>query len=161
MIVATSTLWVIALGLFVFAWSKGDGRQWRGMAQAWKIFKKNGVLLFIAFLVVGYINVLSPQALIQKYIGPDSGLLGLVLAEGIGMLLPGGPYVVFPLIGVIYASGAGIGPAVTIITSWALLDLLSLSFELSFMSWRFSAVRWGIGLIVPVLVGLAVTLFVG
>lgn len=161
MTIATVTLWIIALGLFLYAWLQGEGKQWRGLKRAWKIFKRNAALLFIAFLIVGYIEVLSPEALIQKYIGPDSGWQGLLLAEGIGMLLPGGPYVVFPLIAVIYTSGAGMGPAVTIITSWALLAFLSLSFELSFMGWRFSAVRWGVGLVVPVLVGLIVTLFLG
>lgn len=161
MTTATVTLWVIALGLLVYAWLQGGDKVSRGIKQAWKIFKHNAALLLIAFLIVGYINVLSPEALIQKYIGPDSGWQGLLLAEGIGMLLPGGPYAVFPLIAVIYASGAGIGPAVTIITSWALLAFLSLSFEISFMGWRFSAVRWGVGLVIPVLVGLVVTLIFG
>ena len=69
------------------------------------------------------------------------------------MVLPGGPYVVFPLIAVLYQAGAGLGPAVTLITSWATLALLSVAFELPFMGWRFTAVRWGLGLVVPLLAG--------
>ncbi|MEN8172771.1 MAG: hypothetical protein ABFS03_07800, partial [Chloroflexota bacterium] len=76
-------------------------------------------------------------------------------AEIIGMLLPGGPYAVFPLIAVLYQSGAGIGPVVTIITSWATLALLTITFELPFMGWRFAAIRWGLGLAVPLLAGAA------
>jgi len=69
------------------------------------------------------------------------------------MLLPGGPYVVFPLIAALYQAGAGLGAAVTLVTSWATLALLSLAFELPFMGWRFSAIRWGLGLAFPLLVG--------
>lgn len=77
------------------------------------------------------------------------------------MLLPGGPYVVFPLISVLYQAGAGLGPAVTLISSWATLALISVTFELPFMGWRFTAVRWGLGLFIPVLAGFAAQLIWG
>jgi uncharacterized membrane protein YraQ (UPF0718 family) len=85
----------------------------------------------------------------------------LVLATVVGLLLPGGPYVVFPLIAVLYQAGAGIGAAVALVTSWAMLALISVSFELPFMGWRFTAVRWGLGLIFPILAGAAAQLFFG
>jgi len=128
--------------------------------MAWSTFKRNAILLLIAFVIVGYVNVLSPTKLVETWIGPQSGLKGLFLAEIIGMLLPGGPYVVFPLIAVLYSAGAGLGPAVTLVTSWATLALLSITFELPFMGWRFTAVRWGLGLLVPVLAGAVAQLFV-
>ena len=97
--------------------------------------------------------MLSPQDLIQQWLGPESGWSGLLLAELIGLLLPGGPYVVLPLIAVLFQAGAGLGPAVTLVTSWAMLALISVTFELPFMGWRFTAVRWGTGLLVPLLAG--------
>ena len=119
------------------------------------------VLLLIAFIIVGFINVLSPTQLIQDLIGPNSGFGGLILAEVIGMLLPGGPYVVFPLIAILYSSGAGMGPAVTIITSWSTQALLTIGFELPFMGWRFSVIRWGLGLAIPIITGVTASFLVG
>lgn len=160
MTTATIILWVITLGLVLYAWRRGDGSLHKGVALGWLTIKRNIFLLVIAFMLVGYVNVLSPTNLIHDWIGPDSGLRGLVLAEVIGMLLPGGPYVVFPLIAVLYSSGAGLGPAVTIITSWSTQALLTISFELPFMGWRFTAIRWGLGFVIPLLAGLgAVLLF--
>ena len=115
--------------------------------------KRNALVLLIAFLIVGYVDVLSPTQLIQDWIGPKTGFRGIALAEFIGMLLPGGPYVVFPLIAILYNSGAGIGPAVTIITSWSTQALLTVGFELPFMGWRFAVVRWGLGLLAPLFTG--------
>jgi len=160
MTTATLVLWSLAIGLLLHAWRRNDGSLGRGVKLGWQTMQRTILLLVIAFMVVGFVNVLSPQDLVQTWIGPDSGLQGLLLAEGIGMLLPGGPYVVFPLIAVLYQAGAGLAPAIVLITSWATLGLLSVTFELPFMGWRFSAVRWGLGLFVPLLAGgLALVLF--
>ena len=158
---ATLLLWGLAGGLFVLAWRRGDGSHWRGMLLGWRTLRRTLFLLVVAFAIVGYVNVLSPQEWVQAWIGPHSGWRGLLLAEGVGMLLPGGPYIVFPLIAVLYHAGAGLGPAITLITSWAALGLLSVTFELPFMGWRFTAVRWGLGLAIPLLAGGLVQLVLG
>jgi len=150
---ATYFLILLAAGLLAYAWRRGDGSHRRGVMQGWRTLRRTLPLLVVAFAIVGYVNILSPQNLVQAWIGPGSGWQGLLLAEGVGMLLPGGPYVVFPLIAVLYQAGAGLGPAVTLITSWATLALLSVTFELPFMGWRFTLVRWGLGLACPFLAG--------
>ena len=159
--VATLTLVVLAAGLWIYAWRRGDGSHRRGVVQGWQTLRRTLALLVAAFVIVGYVNVLSPQELVQTWIGPDSGWRGLLLAEGAGMLLPGGPYVVFPLIAVLYKAGAGLGAAVTLVTSWALLALLNLTFEWPFMGWRFTAIRWGLALTVPLLAGGVAQLITG
>jgi uncharacterized membrane protein YraQ (UPF0718 family) len=161
MTTATIVLWVISIVLILFAWQRKDGSLRRGLDLGWLTLKRNAFLLVVAFMVVGFVNVLSPTNLIQQWIGPQSGLGGLMLAEVIGMLLPGGPYVVFPLIAVLYSAGAGLGPAVTIITSWSTQALLTISFELPFMGWRFTAIRWGLGLVFPLLAGVAAIMLFG
>lgn len=153
MTTAVIVLWLIALGLSFFAWRKRDGTLNAGIEKGWITLKNNILILLIAFLIVGFVEVLSPQNLIEQYLGPESGWNGLLLAEVIGMLMPGGPYAVFPIVGVIYAGGAGLGPMVTLISSYSLLALLTITFELPFMGWRFTAVRWGIATLVPILAG--------
>jgi len=161
MIIATIVLWIITVGLVLYAWRREDGSLKRGFSLGWQILKKNAAILILAFILVGYVDILSPTRLIEESIGPQSGFTGLILAEFIGMLLPGGPYVVFPLIAVLYSAGAGLGPAVAIITSWSTQALLTISFELPFMGWRFTAIRWGLGLVIPFLTGAAAMLMFG
>jgi len=154
MILATIVLWVIALGMLLLAWYRRDGSLQRGILNGLKTLQRSLMLLALAFMIVGFITVLAPQQLVETWIGPESGLRGLLLADVLGALLPGGPYVVFPLISALYQTGAGLGPAVTLITSWAMLALISVTFEISFMGWRFTAVRMGLGLLFPILAGL-------
>lgn len=148
---ATLILGVLALGLLVHAARHGKASE--GVTGGALTLRRTLPLLLVAFVIVGYVNVLGTEELIQRWIGPESGWTGLVLAAVAGMFLPGGPYVVFPVIGALYQGGAGIGPAIVLITSWAMLALISVAFELPLMGWRFTLVRWGLGLPVPILVG--------
>ena len=151
---ATLILWCIFITLFLFGWRAGPETVKRGFKNTWTISKQNALLILLAFIIVGFVNVLSPEKLVTTWIGPESGWSGVFLSEVLGMLLPGGPYVVFPLIAILYQAGAGLAPVITLITSWSTQSLLTISFELPFMGWRFTIIRWGIGLLVPLLAGI-------
>jgi uncharacterized membrane protein YraQ (UPF0718 family) len=158
---ATIILWIITAFLFFISWRKGSEILNRGVSLAWSTTKQNALLILLAFLIVGFVNILSPEDLVTAWIGPDSGWQGIASAEFLGMLLPGGPYVVFPLIDILFQAGAGLAPVITLITSWSTQSLLTISFELPFMGWRFTMIRWSLGLFIPLLAGIAVLLFWG
>jgi uncharacterized membrane protein YraQ (UPF0718 family) len=152
-----ATLILIALagaGMFM-AWRRHDGSALRSVEVGWSTLKRTLPLLVVAFVIVGYVNALEPQSFVRTWIGPESGLKGILIGTAAGMLLPGGPYVVFPLIATLFGSGAGMGPTLAMITSWAALAVLSVSFELPFLGWRFTLIRLGLGFVVPILVGSA------
>ena len=132
MIVATIVLGLLAAGLLLARRRQGGSLR-RGVVGGWQTLRRTLALLLMVFAIVGFVNVLAPQTVVQAWLGPGSGWSGLLLAEGIGIFLPGGPCVVFPLIAVIYEAGAGLGPAVTLITSWATLALISVTVELPFL----------------------------
>ncbi len=159
--VSTITLSLIAVVMAFLTYRRGKPTLAGGLEISWATFKRTVVLLLLAFSIVGFINVLSPQDLVREWIGPGSGVVGVLIGAVMGMLLPGGPYVVFPLIASIYEAGAGIGPTLAVVTSWASLALLSVSFEIPFLGWRFSALRLSLGVAVPVLVGLLGQLLFG
>lgn len=161
MIIATAILLVLAAALLFYAWRRGDGAHRRGAVEAWLTLRRTLPLLLAAFAVVGYATVLFPREAIEAWIGPQSGWHGLLIAEGAGMLLPGGPYIVFPLIAALYRAGAGVGAAVAMTTSWATLALLNLSFEIPFLGWRFTVVRWPLALFIPAAAGAAAHYFFG
>jgi len=158
---ATIILWCIAGALFLYSWREGAGTVKRGGLLAWETTKQNALLLVLAFIIVGFVNILSPEELVKTWIGPNTGLFGILLAELVGMFLPGGPYVVFPLIAILFEAGAGFAPVITLITSWATQSFLTISFELPFMGWRFTILRWGMGLVIPLIAGIVAILFWG
>jgi uncharacterized membrane protein YraQ (UPF0718 family) len=158
---ATLILVALAIVLLVYAVSRRDDSHKRGLELGWATLIRTLPLLLVAFAIVGYVETLAPQELVSQWIGPDSGWTGLLIGTIAGMLMPGGPYVIFPLIAAIYSSGAGLGPTLAMVTSWSSLALLSVSFELPFLGWRFTIIRLSVGLLVPPLVGLLGVLLFG
>jgi uncharacterized membrane protein YraQ (UPF0718 family) len=152
---STVIMIVLAVGMWIFARRRGDDSSKRGVALGWRTLKRTLPLLVIAFVIVGYVKVLAPQELVRSWIGPESGLRGVLIGGVAGMLLPGGPYVVFPLIAALFQAGAGLGPTLAMITSWSSLALLTVSFELPFLGWRFTLIRFGLGMLIPPLIGIA------
>jgi uncharacterized membrane protein YraQ (UPF0718 family) len=151
---ATAILVLLAALMVAVAARKRDGSLARGLELSWTTVRRTIPLMIVAFAIVGFVEQLAPQEIVRAWIGPDSGLQGVLIGELAGALLPGGPYVVFPLIAAVYQAGAGIGPTLAMITSWSGLALLSASFELPFLGWRFTAIRIGLVLFVPLAVGL-------
>lgn len=158
---STVIMVVLAVGMWIFAQRRGDDSSERGVALGWRTLKRTLPILVIAFVIVGYVKVLAPQELVRSWIGPESGLRGVLVGAVAGMLLPGGPYVVFPLIAALFQTGAGLGPTLAMITSWSSLALLTVSFELPFLGWRFTTIRLGLGLLIPPLIGLVGSLLFG
>jgi uncharacterized membrane protein YraQ (UPF0718 family) len=158
---ATLILIVLALVMLGVAWHRKDGSLSRGLHLSLRTVRRTLPLLLFAFLIVGYVNVLSPQELVRNWLGPETGVRGLLIGEVAGMLLPGGPYVIFPLVASLYETGAGLGPMLAMITSWSGLALLTASFELPFLGWRFSVIRIALSLPIPLLVGALGVIFWG
>jgi len=68
----------------------------------------------------GFIAEIMPKALVASWIGPQSGLLGVVVATLGGALTPGGPVVGFSIGAAALKSGAGAPQVIAYSTAWAL-----------------------------------------
>jgi uncharacterized membrane protein YraQ (UPF0718 family) len=107
-------------------------------------------------LLAGLLAVLLPQDKVARWMGARSGLRGLFLAGFAGAILPGGPMMVFPLTVALGAAGADIGTATAFISGWSLLNLnRTLVWEMSFFDHDFVFLRYGLSLVVPLLLGVA------
>lgn len=110
-------------------------------------------------LLSGLLTVLLPRDKVARWMGGRSGLRGLMLAGAAGALLPGGPMMAFPLTVALRSAGADVGTAVAFLVGWSLLNLnRTLVWELSFFPHGFVALRYGLSLALPVLLGLAARL---
>jgi uncharacterized membrane protein YraQ (UPF0718 family) len=110
-------------------------------------------------LLAGLLTVLLPQDKVARWMGARSGLRGLVLAGLAGALLPGGPMMAFPLTMALRGAGADIGTTTAFLTGWSLLNLnRTLVWEMSFFSHDFVFLRYGLSLMVPLLLGLTARL---
>jgi uncharacterized membrane protein YraQ (UPF0718 family) len=108
-----------------------------------------------ACLIAAFVAVLLPRDQVARWVGEESGLLGLVIGAIAGIILPGGPLTIFPVAGAFLAVGADIGATVAFVTSWMLLGYSRvLVWELPFFGVDFVFWRMLVALPLPIIAGL-------
>ncbi len=74
-------------------------------------------------LIGALIQVLVPRATIVRWLGSGSGWTGLLIATTAGVLIPAGPFTVFPIAASLLLAGADRGTALAFISGWLLLGI--------------------------------------
>lgn len=148
---------VILAGLAALAWSRGGTAMVNeGFGSGWDLLVRFGPVIVVSFLAAGFADLLIPQEWVREQLGADSGLRGLLLATGAGILTPAGPFVSMPIAAVMIRTGAGSGPVVAFLSAWSLLAVHRLlAWEVPILGWRFAVLRYATCLLLPIVAGLA------
>lgn len=157
---ATYFLFAVALLMVALAYRQGGDVPATGWAGTLHAVRDFAPLFLAIFVVIGFSDAILPRDLIVRWLGRESGLRGIAIASALGAVTPGGPFVSYPLVAVLYRSGAGIGPLVAFVTAWSLWAVSRLPLELSIVGVRFTLIRVASTLIFPPLAGvIAMILF--
>jgi len=162
--VIDSTLLVfvgVTIALAIALWLRGGPELLReGLGNGASLLAKSALIIAISFVAAGLVEALVPKDAIPAALGADSGLRGILLATGAGVLTPSGPFVAIPIAAAMERSGAGLAPLVAYISAWGLLALHRLvAWEIPILGSRLALLRWGVCLLLPVLAGIAARLF--
>ena len=104
-----------------------------------------------AFLIAGYIRVLVPEGVVQKWVGEESGFKGILVGYLAGTLTFGGPFISFPIAASLYHAGGSVITVTTYITSSALWGGGIIFYEFSILGLVFT-IRL-VSILFPLLVG--------
>lgn len=144
---------VILILAFMLLNQGGSQALWNGVLAGSYTFVRVLPLLVAAFLVAGFTQTLVTKEIITKWLGRESGWKGIGLACIAGALIPGGPYVYYPIAAVIMHNGAGIGVLVAFIAAKNLWSVTRLPYEIALIGLDFTLKRFLITLIFPPLLG--------
>ncbi len=149
-------LFILALCLMAsfIAFKKDPQLAQDGLMQGLNMLLKILPVLVVAFILAGMVEQILPRDILADILGRDSGLRGLLLGTLAGAVMPGGPFVLFPILAVLLKAGAGVGPLVAFLSSWALLGFHRLIiYEAPILGWKFALCRMAASLIFPVIIG--------
>jgi uncharacterized membrane protein YraQ (UPF0718 family) len=145
---------LIAIVFVGIAWQRGGYKLVLGGFTSGSISLLSVIpLLIAAFLTTGFVQVLVDKEKIEKWLGSNSGWRGLMLACLGGAIIPGGPYVYYPIAGALLNTGAGIGVLVVFITAKNLWSVSRLPMEIALLGPELTTIRFGITLGIPPLLG--------
>ena len=155
----TTLLILVALvGIAVAAafWKGGWQLTILGLTQAGQLLNTVWLRLLLGFTLGGLIQVLIPRAVIAKWLGPTSGLKGILIGSYTGTIMSGAPYIMLPIVASIYRAGAGVGPIIALLTGQGLLGLqMLIVWQIPFFGMELPLARYIVGLFIPPFAGLA------
>jgi uncharacterized protein len=126
-----------------------------GLRATGRLFGSVWMELALGFLLAGMVDVLIPASTLTRWLGPESPARGLLAGWAIGLLLPGGPYLAFPVVAGLFAKGAAPGALIALVTAKTLLSpVRALTYEAPLLGWPLTAARLLPALLVPPLLGL-------
>ena len=113
-------LWGLVAVLMVIAAVHGRA-VWRESAREGTVdFIRLIPRIFIGVVGSGYLAEILPQDLVGRWLGPDSGAIGVGIAVLGGIFTPGGPVVGFSIGAAALKGGAGAPQVIAYTTAWAL-----------------------------------------
>jgi uncharacterized membrane protein YraQ (UPF0718 family) len=145
---------LVPLTLAGLAWRRGGAElTLAGLLQGGQTLLSVVPLLLAAFLIAGLIQTLVSREVVTRWLGAGSGWRGLGLACLGGALIPGGPYVYYPIAAALMKSGAGLGVLVAFVTAKNLWSLSRLPMEFALLGPRLTIIRFAATLLLPPLLG--------
>ncbi len=146
---------IVAFLLALLAWQQGGLELvQRGLRSGATFLLSVLPLLVAAFLTAGLIQALVTKETVSRWLGSRSGWRGLALACLGGALIPGGPYVYFPIAAALLKTGAGLGVLVAFVTAKNLWSISRIPVEIALLGPRLTFVRYLVTFAIPPLLGL-------
>jgi uncharacterized membrane protein YraQ (UPF0718 family) len=147
---------VLALAAAIAYARGGQPAVVQGLSEGGRTLVRFGPMIILSFLAAGYADLLIPPDWVRAQLGAESGLRGIALATGVGILTPAGPFVSMPVAAAMLRTGAGAGPVVAFLSAWSLLAVHRLvAWEVPILGWRFALVRYVTCAALPFLAGFA------
>jgi len=145
-------LLMVAVLVGLAAW-RGDGAVSAGFKTGGLQLLKFLPILAIAFLMMGFVDVLLPRSVVETWLSDAAGFKGMGVAWLAGMLTPGGSIIGMPLAAGLFKAGVGPAVLVTYLTSLACLSIMRMPLEAGFLGWRLMALRVVACLVLPFIAG--------
>ncbi|MBU4439270.1 MAG: permease [Firmicutes bacterium] len=94
------------------------------------------------FILIGLLDVWVKKEMMVKYMGKDSGIVGILLGFFLGSAAAGPLYGAFPVAGVFLNKGSRLANVWIIVGAWASMKIPLLLFEVSAMGIKFTLIRF-------------------
>src|SRR6516225_487671 len=111
--------------------------------------------LLLGFIFAGLADVLIPQPVLSRWLGSQHPAQAILVGWAAGLLIPGGPYLVFPILASLFQKGAAPGPLITLITAKTLVSpVRMLTYEAPLLGWPLTLARLIPGVLLPPVMGI-------
>ena len=105
-------------------------------------------------LLGAFVAEILPHDKVSRSLGPNSGLMGLLIGTAFGAILPGGPFTAYPVAAALLTVGADFGATIAMVVSWTLIGYgRAIAWELPILGTDFTIWRIVLSVPIPILAG--------
>ncbi len=160
-ILTAALLWCGVAILGWIAWRRADGELPRGLRLAGRHMITMAPRVLVALPMAGFLAELIPADMVGEWLGAESGWRGIMIASAIGMLVPAGGIIAFPLALAMLKVGVGLPQLIAFLTAWSVFAIHRVFvFEIPFLGPGFAALRLASSVVLAPLSGFIATLVV-
>jgi uncharacterized membrane protein YraQ (UPF0718 family) len=140
--------------LFAVALAKDRSLPLAAFGAAGRALSSVWIEIALGFLLVGLIEVLLSKETLAGWLATGGSTSAILAGWAAGLLLPGGPYVFFPLLAGLAHKGAPAGALIALATAKLLVSpVRMIAYEAPLLGWPFTLARLLPGLLVPPILG--------
>lgn len=92
-------------------------------------------------ILLGLLDVWVPREYFMKYMGSNSGILGIILSFLIAFFAAGPMYAAFPFTAVLIKKGVKFSNIIIFLNAWCVTKFSTLLFEIGALGYKFTIVR--------------------
>jgi len=146
----------VSLGLTAFSFILDRKKTALGLRKGLKMFRNIVVPFLNILILVSLLLYFIPSEIIVNYLGPSSGLMGLLFAAVIGSitLIPG--FISYPLSAMLISQGATYTVVATFMTTMMMVGVVTFPLEAKYFGRKVAFIRNSLNFIVAIIIGLAV-----
>ncbi|WP_291572384.1 permease [Clostridium sp. UBA4548] len=128
---------------------------------AFDSFKQMISVLPPIMLLLGLLDVWVPRETMLKYMGENSGIVGIALAIILGSVAAGPLYAAFPIIAVFTKKGVKFSNVMIFVGAWCTTKIPTLLFELAALGPKYTFTRMFVNLPFIILLGYIIEYLIG
>lgn len=124
-------------------------------------FQEMIFFLPVMFILIGLGDVWINRDKVEKHIGKDSGIKGIILVIFLSMAQVGPLYGAFPVTYLLWKKGASIRNIFIYIGAFCTIKIPMLTFEIGFLGWKFSLLRTAASIPAIIIIGILMEKIIG
>jgi len=145
---------ILAITVFGIAFVRDRKKALRSIRAALKMFLGILPMLLIVILLIGLLFGFVSEEELRRFIGAQTGLLGILIVTATGAVLHIPAILAFPLSASLLERGASIAIVAAFITSLTMIGIVTLPLEVKELGGRFAALRNGTSLAAVLIISL-------
>lgn len=137
----TKILYIAVIVCLIISFYKDKNKTKKALKKAWKSFENILPQFLTIILIIGMMLSVLDDKTISRFLGAESGILGILIALGVGSvtLIPG--FVAFPLAAALLHNGAGVAQIAAFVASLMMVGVVTMPMEIKMFGKKITIIR--------------------